>query len=348
MKMIIIKVFNMGKLFVILGIVVGLVPLHIKADNQMVNVYSFRQAELINPLLKEFTAQTGIKVNVVSGKANVLMQRLIDDGKNSRVDILLTTDVARLEQAKKLNLIQPVVSQLLQSNVPSQLRDPEHFWVGLSIRARAIFYAKSRVNPANISSYQNLIEPKWKGKICSRKGEHFYNRSMIASFIYNYGEKWTNNWTNLFVNNLAMRPLGGDRDQLPKLVMGKCDVAIANSYYYGMLSSSNKAQDRQVYAQVGIIFPSNDGIGTHINISGVALTSAAKNKSNAIKFIEFLTTKRAQQYYAEFNHEYPIRSDMAPGQLLTSWGKLLADKNAVLQLPKYHELAKEIIRKNHW
>ena len=171
---------------------------------------------------------------------------------------------------------------------------------------------------------------------------------MIASFIYHYGETWTNQWTQSFVKNLAMRPLGGDRDQLRMIAKGSCDLAIANSYYYGMLSSSKKAKDRQVYQQVGIIFPDINSVGTHINISGAALTSAAKNTTNAIKFIEFLTTKKAQQYYAEFNHEYPIRNDMSPGPLLSSWGRLVADKKSILQLTKFHPQAQRLISANHW
>ena len=328
-------------------LVASLNSLTVKADG-VVNIYSFRQAELINPLIEEFTKQTNIKVNVVSGKANILMQRLIDDGQDSYADVLLTTDVARLEQAKKLKIIQPVNSELLQRNVPSDLRDPQRYWFGVSIRARAIFYAKSRVNPAEITSYQDLSAKKWRGKICSRKGSHFYNRSMIASFIYHYGETWTNQWTQSFVKNLAMRPLGGDRDQLRMIAKGSCDLAIANSYYYGMLSSSKKAKDRQVYQQVGIIFPDINSVGTHINISGAALTSAAKNTANAIKFIEFLTTKKAQQYYAELNHEYSIRNDMSPGPLLSSWGRLVADKKSILQLTKFHPQAQRLISANHW
>jgi iron(III) transport system substrate-binding protein len=318
------------------------------ANKGSVNVYSFRQAELIDPLVNEFATQTGIKVNVVSGKADKLMQRLIQDGNSSFADVLLTVDVARLDKAKKLALIQPIHSKLLSNNIPKSLRDSENYWFGLSLRARAIFYAKSAINPELIDSYSALLNKRWRGRICSRKGNHFYNRSMVSSFIYQHGEKWSENWVNGFTQNLAMRPNGGDRDQLRKIARGECDLAIANSYYYGMLSVSDKQSDRDTYQKVGIIFPNDKGIGSHVNISGAALTSSARNKSNAIKFIEFLTTKKAQMIYANNNYEYPIRADMPAGELLNSWGILIPDTESIHNLPLYHQTAEAIINKNNW
>ncbi len=318
------------------------------ANTKTVNIYSFRQAELIAPLIKEFTLQTGIKVNIVSGKADKLMQRLIDDGDNSFADVLLTVDVARLEKAKKLQLIQPVNSMLLTSNIPSDLRDDENYWFGLSLRARAIFYNKKLVNPQQLNSYSALLSKQWHGEICSRKGSHMYNISMVASFIYQQGFEWSEKWVNGFTNNLAMRPNGGDRDQIRKVARGECNIAIANTYYYGMLSASEKQSDRDTYQQVGILFPQINNLGTHVNISGAALTSSAKNKENAIKFIEFLTTLSAQKIYANSNYEYPIRHDMKAGYLLESWGKLSPDTKSISKLSHYHEQAKSIIEKNNW
>jgi iron(III) transport system substrate-binding protein len=319
-----------------------------QASQGAVNVYSFRQAELINPLVHEFTKQTGIKVNIVSGKADKLMQRLIQDGDNSFADVLLTVDVARLNKAKQLNLIQPISSVLLKHNIPEQLRDIDNYWFGLSLRARTIFYAKDKVNPETLSSYSNLLDKKWQGKICSRTGSHFYNQSMVASFIYQHGEKWSEDWVEGFTNNLAMRPHGGDRDQLRKIARGECDVAVAYSYYYGMLSASEKQNDRDTYEKVGIIFPTEDGVGSHVNISGAALTIAAKNKANGIAFIEFLTTKEAQTIYANNNYESPVRTDMPAGELLDSWGVLTPDTKSIHKLPLYHKQAETIISKNNW
>ncbi len=318
------------------------------AGQEVVNVYSFRQAELINPLIEKFHAKTGIRVNIVSGKADKLMQRLIKDGKNSFADVLLTVDVARLDKAKELDLIKPIYSLALMENIPAHLRDPENFWFGLSLRARAIFYDKQSIKATEILNYKTLLAPKWQGKICSRKGSHLYNRSMIASFIFHYGQNWTKDWVGKFSNNLAMRPNGGDRDQLRNIARGECKIAIANSYYYGMLFASDKQSDRNVYQRVGIVLPKTKKIGTHVNISGAALTSAAKNKVNAIKFIEFLTTKAAQKIYANNNFEYPIRPDMPIGSLLSSWGNLTADTQAVHQLPNFHQQAEEIILQSNW
>ena len=320
----------------------------IHAGDNVVNIYSFRKAELIAPLLTEFTKQTGIKANVVSGKADKLIKRLVDDGDNSFADVLLTVDVARLEKAKQLRLIQPIKSKILQHNVPPALRDPEHYWLGVSLRARAIFYAKDRVDASQLTSYQSLVDKKWHGKICSRKGSHFYNQSMVASFIHRYGKQWSEGWVSTFIDNLAERPNGGDRDQLRKIARGVCDVAIANSYYYGMLSASVKQSDRDVYRQIGIVLPSNNGVGAHVNISGAAVTRAAKNKANAIRFVEFLTTEKAQKIYADINYEYPVRHNTLAAELLTSWGVLNADLDSILQLTKYHEESKAIISKYRW
>ncbi|NQY88920.1 MAG: extracellular solute-binding protein [Colwellia sp.] len=327
---------------------VWLLPIDSSANENVVNVYSFRQAELITPLINEFTKQTAIKVNLVSGKADKLMQRLIDDGDNSFADVLLTVDVARLEKAKQLNLIKPINSALLHTNIPENLRDDENFWFGLSVRVRAIFYAKDKISPDQIPTYESLLNSRWQGKICSRKGNHMYNLSMLASFIYRYGTSWSENWVKKFSNNLAMRPNGGDREQLRKVARGECDVAIANSYYYGMLSASASQSDREVYQKVGIVLPKNNDIGSHINISGAALTSASKNKVNAIKFIEFLTTKKAQKIYANNNYEYPIHPDMEASKLLKSWGKLTADTGSIRQLTKYHPQAREMVKRYSW
>ena len=318
------------------------------ANPAVVNVYSFRQAELIAPLIEEFTRETSIKVNIVSGKADKLMQRLVKDGDSSFADILLTVDVARLDKAKKLGIIQSIVSESLIKNIPSDLRDPEHYWFGLSLRARAVFYNKSLVNPKQIKSYQDLLDKQWKGKICSRKGSHMYNVSMVASFINQYGEVWTKNWVKHFIENLAVRPNGGDRDQIRKIARGECEIAIANSYYYGMLSASNKQADRDTYQKVGVIYPQQTDIGTHVNISGAAVTSSSKNKENAIKFIEFLATKKAQEIYANSNYEFPIRTDMEAGELLESWGELVPDTRSINQLSSYHPQAKAIIEKSNW
>jgi iron(III) transport system substrate-binding protein len=335
-------------IFLLVALLLVLLTTQSGATHQVVNVYSFRQANLIKPLIDEFTNATGIKVNVVTGKADILMERLINDGNDSFADVLLTVGAARLNKAKELDLIKPINSLELINNVPEQLRDPENFWFGLSLRVRAIFYAKSRVDPSSLKSYEDLIDPRWQGRICSRTGNHFYNITMVSSFIYHYGEKWTRKWVNGFSKNLAMRPNGSDRDQMRKVARGDCDIAIANSYYFGIFSSSVKQSDRDAYHKLGVIFPENSNVGSHINISGAALTKSSKNHINAIKFIEFLTTRKAQEIYTQTNFEFPIRADVPASRLIQSWGTLNADTVSIYQSPKYHVKASKIIQQSNW
>ena len=318
------------------------------AKPEVVNVYSFREAKLIQPLIDEFYQQTGIKVNVVSGKADKLLARLIEDGQDSFADLLLTSNVARLEKAKQLGLIQPIQSDYLNRQIPSTLRDQDEYWYGISVRARAIFYARDRVNHTDIKRYQDLTDAKWRGKICVRKGSHVYNTSMLASFISLYGEQWAAGWAQKLAGNLAMRPQGGDRDQLRNINNGVCDLAIANSYYYGMMSASDKQADRAVYQNVGIIWPEQQGAGAHVNISGAALTSAAKNKANAIAFIEFLLMPKAQKIYAEINFESPVRNDIKQSALVESWGPFVADYQSIGQLSRYLDKAEAIVKRTPW
>jgi len=317
-------------------------------DIESVNVYSFRKAELIQPLIDQFTKQSGIKVHLVSGKANALLARLTQDGERSLADVLLTVDVARLEDAKVKGLLAPVKSGVLQSNIPVAFRDHGNYWFGLSIRARTIFVAKDRVPTTRITSYQDLALPQWRGKLCVRKGSHYYNRSMVAAFIYHDGIEHTQQWVNALSSNLAQRPNGGDRDQLRNLAAGYCDIAIANSYYYGMLATSHSAFDRSVYDKVSILWPNQKKHGTHLNISGAAVTKASKNKANAIKFIEFLTTPAAQKIYSETNYEYPIRKDVLANGMLRAWGGFIGDEQAIAHLSSFHEQAKKIIKKSNW
>lgn len=316
--------------------------------DKVVNIYSFREAKLIAPLIDKFSKSTGIKVNVVSGKADKLMQRLIKDGDRSFADLVLTTNVARLEKAKQLGLLQAAQSTYLNQHIPNELKDPQGYWFGISLRARAIFYAKDRVSAGDIDRYLDLTDEKWKGRVCSRKGSHIYNRAMIASFVHHYGEKWTADWVKGLVANLAMRPNGGDRDQLRNIKKGSCDIALANSYYFGMMSQSSKQQDRQVYKDVGVLWPEQSQYGTHVNISGAGITSAAKNKENALAFIEFLLTEEAQAVYSEINHEWPIRADIEVGELLGSWGQFESDKKAIRSLYKYLPAADKIIAESGW
>lgn len=290
-----------------------------------VNLYSARIEALIKPQLDRFTEETGIKVNLVTGKADELLRRLQSEGRNSPADVLLTTDAGRLHRAKEAGVTQAFGSDTLQARIPDAFRDPQGHWYGLSKRVRPIMYVKGKVDPSELSSYEDLADPRWKGRICIRSSGNIYNQSMVAAMIAANGEAETEEWAKGLVSNLARPPRGGDRDQIKAAAAGQCDIAIANTYYLaGMLTSKDSAE-REAAQMMGVFWPNQNGRGAHINVSGAALTAAAKNRENAIRLIEFLSTDAAQQWYAEVNGEYPIRADIAIGTLLEQWGSFKGD-----------------------
>jgi iron(III) transport system substrate-binding protein len=311
------------------------------AANEEVNLYSARKEALIKPLLDRFTQETGIKVNLVTGKADALLKRLETEGINSPADLLITTDAGRLHRAQAADLLQKVNSDKLEQRIPVHLRNPEGFWYGLSVRARPIFYVKDRVKPEELSTYEALADEKWKGRICIRSSSNIYNQSLVASMIATLGAEATEQWANGFVTNFARPPKGGDRDQIKAAAAGLCDIAIANTYYYAqMLDSDDKTQIDAANA-VALFWPNQDDRGTHINISGVGLTAAAKNRENAIKLMEFLVDTDAQRWYAETNHEYPAANTIEPSDTLAAWGEFKSDE---LNLSRLGELNADAVR----
>lgn len=300
-----------------------------------INIYSARKEALIKPLLDQFSEQTGVKVNLVTGKADTLLKRLTSEGINSPADILLTTDAGRLHRAKMAGVTQAFQSKLLESTIPSHYRDPDGQWVALSLRLRPILYVKGKVDPAELSSYEDLAKPKWKGRICIRSSGNIYNQSLVASLIAANGEAATEQWAKGLVANFARAPKGGDRDQIKAAAAGQCDIAIANTYYLGgMLKSSDEAQ---VVAanKVAVFWPNQKARGAHVNVSGAALTRSSKNRDNAIKLIEFLAGEKAQLWYAETNSEFPARDNVAVSEVLKAWGEFKAD---TLNLSRLGEL----------
>lgn len=295
------------------------------ADAAEVNIYSARKEILIKPLLDAFTAETGIVVNLVSGKADALLQRLEREGVNSPADVLLTTDAGRLMRAKQKGLLQAIHSEKLDAVIPAQYRDPDGVWYGLSIRARPIIYAVDRVTPAELSTYQALSGPAWKDRICIRSSNNIYNQSMLAAFIRHNGAAKTEAWAKGLVANFARKPQGGDTDQIRAVAAGECDVALANTYYLARLTVSSKPEDRAVAAKVAIFWPDQDGFGVHVNISGAGVTKAAANVAEAVALLEFLAGPAAQENYAQVVHEYPIRPDIARSDVVSSWGRFKAD-----------------------
>ncbi len=313
-----------------------------------VNLYSARKEELIKPLLDRFTADTGITVNLVTGKADALLKRLESEGMNSPADLLLTTDAGRLFRAKAAGVTQAFVTDAISENIPEQYRDPQGHWVGLSLRARPILYAKDRVDPTMLSTYEDLADPKWKGKICIRSSSNIYNQSLIASLIEALGAEETEKWATGLVANFARPPKGGDRDQIKAAAAGQCDIAIANTYYLaGMATSKDEAQ-REAAAKVVVFWPNQDGRGTHVNVSGAALTKAAKNTEAAIKLVEFMTTAESQAWYSEANGEYPVRAGVAKSQTLQAWGDFKADTLSLAKLGENNGDAVRLMDRAGW
>ncbi len=290
-----------------------------------VNIYSARKEVLIKPLLDAFTHQTGIAVNLVSGKADAILQRLEREGVNSPADVLLTTDAGRLVRAKQAGLLQPISSDVLEAAIPAQYRDPDGEWYGLSLRARPIMYALDRVDPAALSTYAALAGPDWAGRVCVRSSSNIYNQSMLAAIIHHQGREAAQAWANGLVANFARKPQGGDRDQIRAVAAGECDVALANTYYLARLATSAKDEEREVAARVAIFWPDQQGHGVHVNISGAGVTRAARNVAEAVRLIEFLASDAAQKVYAEVVYEYPVKPGVPWSDVVAAWGRFKAD-----------------------
>ena len=294
--------------------------------NAEINIYSHRHYDSDKILYKAFTEETGIKINVVKGGADQLIQRLISEGNSSPADILMTVDAGRLERAKKVGILQPASSEVLEKNVPIEMRDPEGYWYGLTVRARVIVYSKDRVKPGDLSTYEDLTNSKWEGRIVARSSSNIYNQSLLASIIAAKGKNKALEWAKEVRKNMARSPRGSDRDQARAVSAGLADVAIMNTYYIGILANSSDSSDREVAKNVGVFFPNQKDRGTHINVSGACITASSKNKKDAIKFLEFLTMKRAQQVFGNVNYEYPLKIENNQSSLLKSWGSFKADK----------------------
>lgn len=321
----------------VMAMAAALPPLSATAE---VNLYSARKENLIKPLLERFTTQTGIRVNLVTGKADALLKRLKSEGINTPADILLTSDAGRLHRAKEAGVTQPFDSATLQQLVPKQYRDPEGHWYGLSLRARPILYVKGRVDPAELSTYEALAEPKWKGRICIRSSDNIYNQSLVASLIAANGREHTEQWAKGLVKNFARPPRGGDRDQIKAAVAGQCDIAVANTYYLAGMLSGGDPQQRAIAGQVAVFWPNQDGRGAHVNVSGAALVKSSRHREEALKLIEFLASDASQEWYAEVNGEYPIRPGVKVSETLRGWGEFKADD---LNLGRLGELNPEAV-----
>ncbi len=313
-----------------------------------VNIYSARKEALIKPILDQFTNETGIDVNLVTGKADTLLKRLEVEGRNTPADILLTVDVARLVRAKEKGLFQEINSNTLERTIPEYYRDTDNLWFGLSLRSRVIVYAPDRVKEDELSNYENLADSKWKDRVCVRSSSNVYNQSLVAAMIANDGLEKTEAWAKSLVNNFARSPKGGDRDQIKAVAAGVCDVAIINNYYLaGMLESSQDDQV-EVAKQIKLFWPDQNGRGAHMNVSGAGILKPAKHKKEAIQLLEYLVSDKAQQWYADTNHEYSINSDIESSSILKSWGKFKADNLNLSLLGKYNSDAVLLMDRAGW
>ena len=301
-----------------------------------VNIYSYRQPFLIEPLTTAFTDKTGIKVNIVYLRKGMI-ERMKAEGKRSPADVVLTVDISRLSALVEAGLTQQVVSQTLSTNVPEKYRDPAGHWFGLTTRARIIYVSKERVRTGEIKSYEDLADPKWRGKVCTRSGLNAYNLALTSAIIHHHGEDYTKKWLDGFKQNLARKPQGNDRAQVKAIWAGECDLSIGNTYYMGKMLKDPEQADWA--KSVNIVFPTFEGGGTHVNVSGIGMAKFSPNKENALALMEFLSSGEAQEIYATANFEYPIAPGTKVDDLVKSWGSFNADNVNLMTIAKLRKKA---------
>ncbi len=310
-----------------------------------VNLYSYRQPFLIEPMLEEFTRQTGIEVNVVFANEG-MVEKIKAAGANNPADAVLTVDVGRLDALRQAELLDPVDSSILNETIPTHLRHPEGLWFGLTTRARIALVSKDRVQPGELETLADLADPKFRGRICSRSGKHVYNVALIASVIANEGEAAAEQWLSGVRNNLARKPQGNDRAQSKAIYEGVCDVAISNHYYMGKMATNEENPEQKKWAAaVRVQFLDQQGRGNHVNISGAAVIKGAKNMANAVALMEFLTSDIAQNMYATVNFEYPIKAGIKTHPLVESWGVFKADDLSLEEIARNRKAATMLVDK---
>lgn len=311
------------------------------AQSGEVNVYTYRETNLIRPLFDAFTKDTGITVNIISANKG-LEQRIQTEGEHSPADMLLTVDIGRLQDAKNAGITQPIVSDVLDEVIPPSFHDPERHWYGISLRARVIYASKERVKQDKIT-YEELADPKWKGRICIRSGQHIYNNALFAAYIAHHGEAKTEEWLRGLKANLAQKPSGGDREQARDVAAGTCDIGIGNTYYWALMSKNPK---QKAWADATrVILPTFEDGGTHVNVSGFVLARHAPNKANAIKLMEWLAGAKAQHMYADSVHEYPLRQGVEINPIIASYGELKIDPVPLAKIAEYKKAAAALVDK---
>lgn len=305
-----------------------------------VNIYSHRQPELIQPLMDAFTAETGIDVNIAFVDKG-MAERLKAEGSRSPADLVLTVDIGRLVELVNADVIQPVDDPTLTANIPAEYRDPANMWFGLTTRSRVVYSSKDRVKPGEITTYEDLANPKWKGRLCMRSGLNDYNVALTAAYLLHHDPEATKIWLQGIKANLARKPQGADRDQVKSIWSGECDIAVGNTYYIGQMLSDDS--QKQYAEAVRIDFPIFEGGGSHMNISGVAMTKSAPNKAAALKLMDWLSSDEAQKIYAETNHEFPVKPGVPRSALVQSWGTFTPDSLSLADIAKARGAAVKLI-----
>ena len=308
-----------------------------------INIYSYRQPELIQPLLDAFTAETGIKTNVAFVEKG-LVERLKAEGARSPADIILTVDISRLSEAKEAGVTQAVESEALTSAIPAELRDADNQWFGLTTRARIVYASKDRVAPGEVTTYEDLADPKWKGRICTRSGTHVYTLGLVGAMIEHNGAEATEKWLEGVKANLARQPEGNDRAQVKAIWAGECDISLGNTYYMGAMLDDPEQQEWA--NSVRIDFPTfANGAGTHVNVSGVAMTASAPHREEALTFMEFLASPEAQALYAAEVDEYPVRTDVSASDRVSAWGSFTPDTTSLTAIAEQRPEALKMIER---
>jgi len=342
--------FSLGLLSVTVALIMGWSAC---ASAAGLVIYTSRKDEMLKPLTDDFTKQTGITIQTVVDDTPQLIARLESEGMQSPADVLMPVDVAMMDIAAKKGLLMPTQSNILNSNVPEAYRDKEGRWYGLGRRARVIIYNKAKVNPSLLSTYEDLADPKWKGKLLVRSSGHAYNQSLLAAIIANAGEEKAQAWANGIAANLVRAPQGGDRDQIRAVAAGEGDVAIANSYYYARFQASSLPEDQEVARKTGLFFPNQNAPkgmlqGAHVNISGAGVVATSKQSQAALKFIEYLSGEQAQRFYADSNQEFPINQKVPPSKYLQGLGSFKADPTPLVSLSEFSQEAIRIADRSGW
>lgn len=318
-----------------------------RAEEEL-NIYTSRHYQSDEAFYENFTKETGIRINRIEGRDDALIERLRNEGRNSPADVLITVDAGRLWRADQLGLFREVDSDSLDRRISAELRSPEGHWFGFSLRARLIFYDKARIEPGAIKTYEDLADPRWKGQVCIRSSSNIYNLSLLSSMIASRGEKAAEAWAKGVVANFARDPEGGDTDQIRAVAAGECGIAVANSYYYARLLASDDPADRKVAGAVGVVFPNQDGRGTHVNISGAGVLKWAPHPDAAVRFLEYLANDEAQRIFADGNDEYPVVESVPANKVLRKLGDFKRDSLNVAEYGRNQPLAQMIFDRAGW